>query len=568
MKKRIVTFALAFVMLLGAVPAVEADAAGYASGQEIVELAMNYIGAVPYVWGGTTIDGANPGADCSGFICRLYEKFGFNFWANRTKLRNCGTNLGADLSLAQLGDIIWYDGHVAIFAGYRNGYPMIVHCTGGNYRNVVYSRADKVGAQLKGVIRIPGVVNNGETVSSAYFSPASQSEYADKYFIGETNALLVSQVNKLSGVRVTEMGIYIYDENGNLITRYAEDVSNIVGSSTTLFHSWYDINAEVGITLSKATTYQYCFFGVFDGEEIVGDLYAFTTAGIPDVQSFDAYFHSGLDHSFYDVVTVTKGECIGAVPEPYIPEGYLFKGWYTAASGGYEIGSNTLFDGSADVSFYAQYEAVEKNYTAYFYSGENFEYCDSVTMTYNQQMGALPEAYVPGGYNFLGWYTAPEGGGKVGSTTLYNVEQDYSFYARYEIMEKFEPDFHRIILWVNKPIMSVDGEMVPIDGQGTAPAIINSRTMLPIRALMEAMGGSVEWDNTSKTISLSKDGETLKLRIGANYAWDSEDIYPLDSAPVIVNGRTLLPVRTVVEYFHGWIEWDGSAKSVTINFEE
>ena len=106
MKKRILSLALALVLAVSLLPGTKAEAAGSATGQQIVNCAMQYLNKVPYVWGGTKIDGSNPGADCSGFICRIYEKFGFNFWANRTKLRNCGTNLGTDLSVAQLGDII------------------------------------------------------------------------------------------------------------------------------------------------------------------------------------------------------------------------------------------------------------------------------------------------------------------------------------------------------------------------------------------------------------------------------------------------------------------------------
>ena len=68
---------LALVLLLGLAAApmpvlsTQAEAAS-ASGQAIVNKAREYLGKVPYVYGGKTIDGSNPGADCSGFICRIY----------------------------------------------------------------------------------------------------------------------------------------------------------------------------------------------------------------------------------------------------------------------------------------------------------------------------------------------------------------------------------------------------------------------------------------------------------------------------------------------------------------
>ena len=103
-------------------PREESSAAGQASvtGQEIVDYAKKWIGT-PYVWGGTSL---TDGADCSGFVCRVYEHFGFNLWGRRTGLRRLADDgaaieLGTDLSLAQPGDIITCnDGkHVVIYAG-------------------------------------------------------------------------------------------------------------------------------------------------------------------------------------------------------------------------------------------------------------------------------------------------------------------------------------------------------------------------------------------------------------------------------------------------------------------
>ena len=127
---------------------------------------------------------------------------------------------------------------------------------------------------------------------------------------------------------------------------------------------------------------------------------------------------------------------------------------------------------------------------------------------------------------------------------------------------------HIMLLQIGSPDISIDGEVRKIDSERTTPVIINGRTMLPIRAIIETMGGSVVWNNSTKTVSLTKDGKQLHLRIGTSYAWDNNvDLYPLDSAPVIINGRTLLPVRVVVEYFNGIVEWESSTKTVVIKYE-
>ena len=86
------------------------------SGSEIVNYAKSYVGKLPYVWGGTSL---SSGADCSGFICAVYEQFGINLWGYRTKIRNSPlyTNIGTDLNQAKAGDILWFEGHVAIYTG-------------------------------------------------------------------------------------------------------------------------------------------------------------------------------------------------------------------------------------------------------------------------------------------------------------------------------------------------------------------------------------------------------------------------------------------------------------------
>ncbi|HHZ05761.1 MAG TPA: hypothetical protein GX401_03060 [Clostridiales bacterium] len=79
----------------------------------VIEEAGRYVGLLPYVWGGTSL---STGADCSGFICAIYDRFGYNLWGLRTDLRYAGVEV-PNISLAQAGDILVYSGHVAIYDG-------------------------------------------------------------------------------------------------------------------------------------------------------------------------------------------------------------------------------------------------------------------------------------------------------------------------------------------------------------------------------------------------------------------------------------------------------------------
>ena len=86
---------------------------GSATGINIIKEAEKYVGNLPYVWGGVSLE---TGADCSGFICAIYEKFGYNLWGSRVDLVTVGTAINS-IDDAQAGDILVYSGHVALYDG-------------------------------------------------------------------------------------------------------------------------------------------------------------------------------------------------------------------------------------------------------------------------------------------------------------------------------------------------------------------------------------------------------------------------------------------------------------------
>jgi hypothetical protein len=96
------------------------DEGGYSKGQQVANYALQYVGN-PYVWGGESLTN---GADCSGFVMCVYRHFGKFLPHSSYAQRNYGKEVGS-LSLARPGDIICYDGHVAIYLGNRR----IVHAS-------------------------------------------------------------------------------------------------------------------------------------------------------------------------------------------------------------------------------------------------------------------------------------------------------------------------------------------------------------------------------------------------------------------------------------------------------
>ncbi len=97
-----------------------APPSGSASGQAVVDFAMQFVGN-PYVYGGTSLTN---GADCSGFVMSVYGNFGVSLPHSSAADRNVGVAVNG-IENAQPGDIICYSGHVGIYAG--NG--QIVHAS-------------------------------------------------------------------------------------------------------------------------------------------------------------------------------------------------------------------------------------------------------------------------------------------------------------------------------------------------------------------------------------------------------------------------------------------------------
>ena len=123
-----------------------------------------------------------------------------------------------------------------------------------------------------------------------------------------------------------------------------------------------------------------------------------------------------------------------------------------------------------------------------------------------------------------------------------------------------------ITIQIGNPEMTVNGIKQEIDpGMGTVPVISNERTLLPVRAIVEALGGTVEWDENTRTASLSYDSDNIELTIDSTTAYLNGTAYTLDTTPVIINDRTMLPIRFIAESFGLEVGWDQPTQTVTVS---
>lgn len=107
----------------------------------------------------------------------------------------------------------------------------------------------------------------------------------------------------------------------------------------------------------------------------------------------------------------------------------------------------------------------------------------------------------------------------------------------------------------------IDGALIQCD---VPPIIENSRVFLPMRAAAEAMGASVVWDNASRSISVEKGDTTAYFVVGDTTYYHNGTAKESDVAPMIVNSRTLLPIRVFAESLGADVYWDNAARDVQI----
>ncbi len=122
-----------------------------------------------------------------------------------------------------------------------------------------------------------------------------------------------------------------------------------------------------------------------------------------------------------------------------------------------------------------------------------------------------------------------------------------------------------VSLQIENPVMKINGVKTEIDSGRKATPIINSgRTLVPIRAIIEAYGGMVDWDNNTRTVTLVLANDIIELIIDSTLAYFNNQQITLDVAPKIINGRTMLPIRFIAESFNLGVAWESDTKTVSI----
>lgn len=135
---------------------------------------------------------------------------------------------------------------------------------------------------------------------------------------------------------------------------------------------------------------------------------------------------------------------------------------------------------------------------------------------------------------------------------------------------------------LDAPVSVKSGEIrVVIDGTyemqfpGQQPAVVEGRILLPVRALMETMGKTVEWDRAARQMVIRDESVCVRLSPGSDVmikettnqltGETTREEIRMDIAPVIMDGRNCLPARAVAEAFGAAAVWDAEENTMHIS---
>lgn len=96
------------------------------------------------------------------------------------------------------------------------------------------------------------------------------------------------------------------------------------------------------------------------------------------------------------------------------------------------------------------------------------------------------------------------------------------------------------------------------------PILRDGRTLIPLRALAEALDATVEWDDATRTVTFTRNGNTVQLQIGSNVVLFNGQELSLDVPAAIVSGRTVVPLRAVSELLEAQVDYDPETGNVIV----
>lgn len=257
--------------------------------------------------------------------------------------------------------------------------------------------------------------------------------------------------------------------------------------------------------------------------------------------------------------------------------GYTFDGWFTAETGGEKVTTEKTFN--ADATLYAYWTAKSSSssggggggsssvtkYAVTISSADNGKVTSDKTRAAKDSVVTITTK-ANDGYVLDTIKATDKAGKKIKLTDKGDGKYTFTMPAsKVEVKAAFKQTASK----PGKPaeemktvvVMQVGSKTMFVNGKAyekdAAPVIMNDRTLVPIRFVTESLGGKVAWNAETKEVTLVIDGKEIKMTIG-------KTIEKYGVAPVIIDSRTFVPVRFVADELGATTAWNAETKTVTI----
>ena len=110
----------------------------------------------------------------------------------------------------------------------------------------------------------------------------------------------------------------------------------------------------------------------------------------------------------------------------------------------------------------------------------------------------------------------------------------------------------------------IDGNELQIAEGDTRPFVEDGRTLVPMRAIFEALGATVQWDDATKTVTSRSGKGNIEMTVGSDTIKINDADTKVDVPAKIVDGRTVVPVRVISEGMGCDVSWSDETQTVTI----
>ena len=157
---------------------------------------------------------------------------------------------------------------------------------------------------------------------------------------------------------------------------------------------------------------------------------------------------------------------------------------------------------------------------------------------------------------------AEEAIAEVGLGESVTVETPYSD-VRNQMERKMLALYNQLGYFTGEEILvMVNGKYLDFD---VAPVIMNDRVLVPMRAIFEALGANVSWMGETQTIFAIRGKDIITMQIGQDSLFKNEEKIQLDTPSIATDGRTLVPIRAVAEALDTQVFYNANTKTVVIH---